>query len=103
MGLLGLHGISNYCMRMRIATIKARSYLSIHRTHVISNTKEMLAHTTTSASIRFQTSRKYDPGCAITPRSITYVTLRNVPPKSKISLMILLPLRTLSVGGEVRE
>ncbi len=41
-------------------------------THVISKTNEILAHMTTRASIRFQISRKYEPGWAITPKSVTW-------------------------------
>ena len=31
-------------------------------THIMSKIKEIMAHMTTSASIKFQISRKYDPG-----------------------------------------
>jgi len=40
-------------------------------THIISNVNETAAHTTTTASMTFQNSRKYDPVWRINPESIT--------------------------------
>lgn len=59
--------------RLDIATDMA-SYVdaSTSYTHVTSKIKDIIAQKTTSASIRFHISRKYDPGWAITPRSMTY-------------------------------
>ncbi len=42
-------------------------------TYVMTNMNEMQAQMTTTASIRFQMSRRYEPGWAITPRPITGV------------------------------
>ena len=37
----------------------------------MSKIKEMMAQMTTRASIKFQISRKYEPGWAMTPKSMT--------------------------------